>query len=140
MPIRFNLQYKTDQQDEISEEEQKKRDEEVKGKLKHEVYPKDEHDDEEFKWEEHSLRNGYKRPVIIHRAILGSVERFSAILIEHIAGKWPFWISPRQAIICPISEHYIDYCDKVQLYLHQRGFDVEVDRSNATLKKKVRNA
>ena len=60
-----------------------------------EVFGKDEFDEEEFKWEEHPVKNGAKRPVIIHRAILGSVERFMAILIEHLAGKWPFWISPR---------------------------------------------
>ena len=63
--------------------------------LRNEVFPKDELDEEEFKWEEHHIKHGFKRPVIIHRAILGSLERFSAILIEHLAGKWPFWISPR---------------------------------------------
>jgi threonyl-tRNA synthetase len=63
--------------------------------LKSEVYPKDELDEEEFVWQEQPLKHGYSRPVIIHRAILGSVERFSAILIEHLGGKWPFWISPR---------------------------------------------
>jgi len=52
-------------------------------------------DDEEFVWREQPLKPGFKRPVIIHRAILGSVERFMAILIEHLGGKWPFWISPR---------------------------------------------
>jgi len=63
--------------------------------LRHEIFHKDDLDDEEFKWEEHPVKHGCKRPVIIHRAILGSVERFTAILIEHLAGKWPFWISPR---------------------------------------------
>jgi threonyl-tRNA synthetase len=78
--------------------------------------------------------------VIIHRAILGSVERFVAILIEHLGGKWPFFISPRQAIIVPVSEKYMDYCHSVMLYLHQAGFEVELDRSNAQLNKKIRNA
>lgn len=86
------------------------------------------------------MKHGFSRPVIIHRAILGSVERFVAILIEHLGGKWPFWINPRQAIVCPISEKFIDYCEGVQLYLHQQGFDVELDRSNLTLNKKIRNA
>jgi len=66
-----------------------------KSNLRSEHYPKDELDEEEFVWQEHSLKNGYSRPVIIHRAILGSLERFIAILIEHLGGKWPFWVSPR---------------------------------------------
>ena len=86
--------------------------------MKHEFYPKDGLDDDDFKWEEHPLKHGFKRPVIIHRAILGSVERFMAILIEHLGGKWPFWISPRQAQICPISEKFIEYGESIQLYLH----------------------
>jgi threonyl-tRNA synthetase len=63
--------------------------------LRKEVYPKDELDEEEFVWHEQPLKAGMARPVIIHRAILGSLERFIAILIEHIGGKWPFWVSPR---------------------------------------------
>jgi threonyl-tRNA synthetase len=63
--------------------------------IKHEIFKKDDMDDEEFKWEEHKAKNGFKRPIIVHRAILGSVERFTAILIEHLGGKWPFWLSPR---------------------------------------------
>lgn len=106
--------------------------------LKHEIYHKDDYDDEEFKWEEHPLKHGHKRPVIVHRAILGSVERFTAILIEHLAGKWPFWISPRQVILVPVSEKFIDYCESVYLYLHHKGFEVEVDRKNSTLPKKIR--
>jgi threonyl-tRNA synthetase len=107
--------------------------------LKFEVYPKDDLDEEEFKWEEHPVKNGFKRPVIIHRAILGSVERFMAILIEHLAGKWPFWISPRQILICPISEKFIEYGESIYLYFHERGYEVELDRSNQTLNKKIRN-
>ena len=78
--------------------------------------------------------------MIIHRAILGSVERFVAILIEHLGGKWPFFLSPRQAIVVPISEKYLDYCTSVMLYLHKAGFEVEIDKSNAQLNKKIRNA
>lgn len=66
-------------------------------------FEKDEWDDHDFEWKEQSLKPGYQRPVVIHRAILGSVERFMAVLIEHLGGKWPFFISPRQAIICPVS-------------------------------------
>ena len=107
--------------------------------MRSEVYPKDELDDEEFKWEEHKVKNGFKRPIIIHRAILGSVERFTAILIEHLAGKWPFWISPRQAMIIPISDDkHMEYCESVYLYLQQRGYEVDIDRRSLTLNNKVR--
>ena len=54
-----------------------------------------------------------ERPVMIHRAILGSVERMFAILLEHYKGKWPFWLSPRQAIVCPVSEKSQSYALKV---------------------------
>lgn len=104
------------------------------------MFPKDELDEEEFVWEEHYLKRGFKRPVIIHRAILGSLERFTAILIEHMAGKWPFWLSPRQAIVCPVSEKFMEYAERVYLYLHQHGYDVELDKTNVTLNKKIRNA
>ena len=104
------------------------------------MYPKDELDEEDFHWQEHPLKAGFARPVIIHRAILGSVERFVAILIEHLGGKWPFFISPRQAIVVPVSEKHMEYCQGVMLYLHQAGFEVELDRSNAQLNKKIRNA
>jgi threonyl-tRNA synthetase len=59
---------------------------------------------------------------MVHRAILGSVERFMAILIEHTGGKWPFFLSPRQAIICPISEKFMPYCRSIYLYLHKFGY------------------
>jgi threonyl-tRNA synthetase len=55
------------------------------------------------------LKPGFHRPVIIHRAILGSLERFIAILTENTAGKWPFWISPRQVMVIPISEKVHEY-------------------------------
>jgi threonyl-tRNA synthetase len=61
-------------------------------------------------------------------------------LIEHLGGKWPFFVSPRQAIVVPISEKHNDYCESVMLYLHKAGFEVELDRSNATLNKKVKTA
>ena len=58
---------------------------------------------------EKPLKPGYERPVIVHRAILGSVERMFAILCEHYAGKWPFWLSPRQVSVCTLSEKVEDY-------------------------------
>jgi threonyl-tRNA synthetase len=54
-------------------------------------------------------------PVMIHRAVLGSVERMFAILLEHYKGKWPFWLSPRQSIVCPVSEKSQSYALKVVL-------------------------
>jgi threonyl-tRNA synthetase len=82
----------------------------------------------------------YARPVIIHRAILGSVERMIAILTENFAGKWPFWLSPRQAIVIPVSKSYNDYASNVTKELWDAGFYVESDLTDLTLNKKVRNA
>lgn len=97
-------------------------------------------DDHEFTWVEHPLKPGFRRPVIVHRAILGSVERFMAILIEHLGGKWPFWLSPRQVIVLPISEKAEEYCESVYKYFHKLGFECAIDRSSGQINKKVRNA
>ncbi|CAM6092657.1 unnamed protein product [Calypogeia fissa] len=80
------------------------------------------------------------RPVIVHRAILGSVERMFAILLEHYAGKWPFWLSPRQVIVCPISEKFTEYAARVQTEIHDAGFYVESDLSDRKIAKKIRDA
>ncbi|KTW29177.1 threonine-tRNA ligase [Pneumocystis carinii B80] len=82
----------------------------------------------------------YARPVIIHRAILGSIERMIAILIEHYGGKWPFWLSPRQIMIIPISKAFKDYSKYVYDKLHDNGFYVDIDLSDNTLNKMIRNA
>lgn len=97
-------------------------------------------DDNDYTWNEHGLKPGFKRPVIVHRAILGSVERLMAILIEHLGGKWPFWLSPRQVIVLPISEKAAEYCEGVYKYLHRLGFECSIDRSSGQINKKVRNA
>jgi threonyl-tRNA synthetase len=110
-----------------------------KTELATQMFPKDEWDEQDFEWKEQQLKSGYARPVMIHRAILGSVERFMAILIEHLGGKWPFFMSPRQAVICPVSIKSQDYCDSVYLYLHKQGYQVVVDHSSLTLNKKIRN-
>ena len=86
------------------------------------------------------LPEGFERPVIIHRAILGSVERFMAVLIEHTGGKWPLWLSPRQVAIVPVALKYLDYCKRVQAALAAEGLFVDVDASTNTLNKKVREA
>ncbi|OMO89904.1 hypothetical protein COLO4_19527 [Corchorus olitorius] len=81
-----------------------------------------------------------ERPVMIHRAILGSVERMFAILLEHYKGKWPFWLSPRQAIVCPVSEKSQDYARKVQEWIHDAGYHVDIDLTDRKIQKKVREA
>jgi len=80
------------------------------------------------------------RPVIVHRAILGSVERMFAILTEHFAGNWPLWLSPRQVMIVPISEKQADYAKDLRSKLHREGFHVEVNLSDNKMQKKVREA
>jgi len=80
------------------------------------------------------------RPVMIHRAIYGSFERFLAILTEHYAGKWPFWLSPRQIIVIPISEKFDEYAKQVHSIFHSEGFYCDLDLSDGNIKKKVRNA
>ncbi|XP_069136771.1 threonine--tRNA ligase 1, cytoplasmic-like [Argopecten irradians] len=81
-----------------------------------------------------------KRPVIIHRAVLGSVERMIAILCESYSGKWPFWLSPRQAVVIPVAPLYNDYANQVKQQIQCAGFmcDTDVDEGT-TLNKKVRN-
>lgn len=82
-----------------------------------------------------------KRPVIIHRAILGSVERQIAILTENYAGKWPFWLSPRQVMVVPVGPAYDEYAATVQHQLHNAGFMAEADLDDGdTMNKKIRNA
>jgi hypothetical protein len=78
--------------------------------------------------------------VIIHRAVLGSIERMTAILLEHFKGKLPMWLSPRQIMVVPISEAFLPYAKYVRDQLHYAGLHAEVDKSNATLSKKVREA
>jgi threonyl-tRNA synthetase len=119
LPIRFNLQYQAEgAAEEQAHAHDKDKQQKEKKELKTQVFGKDELDDKEFTWKEHELKPGFKRPVIVHRAILGSIERFTAILIEHLGGKWPFFLSPRQIIVLPISEKAADYCESVYKYLH----------------------
>ncbi|XP_015112477.1 threonine--tRNA ligase, cytoplasmic isoform X2 [Diachasma alloeum] len=81
------------------------------------------------------------RPVIIHRAILGSVERMIAILTESYAGKWPFWLSPRQVMVIPVGPPLDDYAFQVKEKLWSAGFMAEVDIDDSdTMNKKIRNA
>ncbi|HRZ30238.1 MAG TPA: threonine--tRNA ligase [Candidatus Paceibacterota bacterium] len=81
-----------------------------------------------------------KTPVMIHRAIVGSPERFLGILIEHYAGNFPTWLAPIQAKILPISENQMAYAKEVLAKLEDAGVRTELDESNETLGKKIRNA
>lgn len=82
-----------------------------------------------------------KRPVIIHRAILGSVERLIAILCESYGGKWPFWLSPRQSVVIPVAPAFDEYAVKVKSQIFDAGFLCDVDHdTTTTLNKKIRNA
>lgn len=82
-----------------------------------------------------------KRPVIIHRAILGSVERMIAILTENYGGKWPFWLSPRQCIVIPVASPFDEYALEVKREIYSAGFRCETDLDpGCTLNKKIRNA
>lgn len=80
------------------------------------------------------------RPVMIHRAVLGSVERFMGILVEHYAGKLPFWISPNQVKILPIADRHNDFCDEIAEELHLRGIRVQVDKRTESTNRKIRDA
>lgn len=80
------------------------------------------------------------RPVVIHRAVYGSIDRFMGILTEHYAGAFPLWLAPVQAKILPVSENYIDYALKVKQTLSEAGIRVEVDIRNEKLGYKIREA
>jgi len=82
----------------------------------------------------------FARPVLVHRAMLGSVERMFAVLCEHYGGKWPFWLSPRQVMLIPVHRDWNKYCQEVRDQLHDEGFYVDVDLSKQTFSKKVRTA
>ncbi|VDD93447.1 unnamed protein product [Enterobius vermicularis] len=82
-----------------------------------------------------------RRPVMVHRALLGSIERMTAILTENYGGKWPFWLSPRQARVIAVHESQDEYARSVQKKIYEAGFEVEYDNDNSdTLNRKIRNA
>jgi len=81
-----------------------------------------------------------ERPVVIHRAISGSLERFMGVMIEHFAGVFPLWLAPRQAIVVPVGEKFNDYAAKILQTLKDADIRAEADFSTDGLNKKVRNA
>ncbi|WP_169752643.1 threonine--tRNA ligase [Campylobacter mucosalis] len=84
--------------------------------------------------------NERKRPVMLHRALLGSFERFIGILLEHTAGELPFFIAPTQVVIVPISDAHLDYAKKVARKLRNVGVDSEISSKNESLNKRIRTA
>jgi threonyl-tRNA synthetase len=79
-------------------------------------------------------------PIMIHRALFGSVERFFAVLLEHYAGAFPAWLAPVQAIVLPVSEAHADYAHRIAADLKQAGFRVEVGAADETLGNRIRRA
>jgi threonyl-tRNA synthetase len=84
--------------------------------------------------------NQKERPVMLHRAILGSFERFIGILIEHTAGEFPFFIAPTQVVIIPISDSHVEYAKELSKKLMQLEIDSEVSAKNESLNKRIRTA
>lgn len=81
-----------------------------------------------------------KEPIVLHRAIYGSIERFLAILIEHFKGRLPLWISPLHCIVLPVADRHLNYAQRVNSRLKASGFFCKVDDSNHSIRKKVREA
>jgi len=84
--------------------------------------------------------NTKKRPIMLHRAVLGSVERFMGILVEHFAGKFPLWISPMQVIILPIADRHNEYAEILRKSFKKEGFRAKINDKAETMNKKIRSA
>ncbi len=94
---------------------------------------------ERFELEYTGKDNAKHRPVMIHRAPFGSMERFVAVLLEHTAGRFPLWLAPEQAVIIPVSDKYLDYARKVATELEAADIRLEIDDRNETLGRKIRD-
>ena len=94
---------------------------------------------ERFELEYTGTDNQKHRPVMIHRAPFGSLERFTAVLIEHTAGHFPLWLTPDQVAILPISEKFNDYAQQVRQYLDKQGVRALVDDRNEKIGRKIRD-
>ena len=94
---------------------------------------------ERFRLEYTAEDNSKKTPVMIHRAPFGSLERFTAVLIEHTAGHFPLWLTPDQVAILPISEKFNDYAQKVRQYFDKQGVRALVDDRNEKIGRKIRD-
>jgi threonyl-tRNA synthetase len=95
---------------------------------------------ERFEMEYVGEDNERHRPVMIHRAILGTIERFSAVLIEHYAGAFPLWLSPEQVRLVPVADRHVEHAEALAATLREAGLRPEVDASSETVGKKIRAA
>jgi len=95
---------------------------------------------ERFELEYAAADGSRQRPIMIHRALMGSIERFFAILLEHYAGAFPVWLAPVQAVGVPIADHHVPYLSGVFDRLRAAGIRGEVDTSDERMQKKIRNA
>ena len=93
-----------------------------------------------FDLEYQSADGTRQRPIMVHRALFGSIERFFAVLLEHYAGAFPPWLAPVQVIGIPITDAHVEYLSEVAEKLKARGIRVEVDTSDDRMQKKIRNA
>ncbi len=93
-----------------------------------------------FDLEYQSADGTKQRPIMIHRALFGSIERFFAVLLEHYAGAFPPWLAPLHATGIPISDAHVDYLDGVAAQMRARGLRIDVDSSDDRMQKKIRNA
>jgi threonyl-tRNA synthetase len=93
-----------------------------------------------FELEYTSAENKAERPVMVHCAKAGSIERFIGVLTEHYAGAFPMWLAPVQVTIVPVADRHLDYADTVRERLRDAGLRVEVDRSGETVGEKIRRA
>lgn len=139
LPLRFNLQYDNRRNAEASNAS-------VSGKAgkADKAVAEDKGTDEERLIQlrrcglEGALKPGFDRPVMIHRAVFGSLERFSAIITEHFAGRWPFFLNPRQVMVIPVHPEHNDYSDFVALQMQKVGglyADSNTDRGGSMQKK-----
>lgn len=152
LPQQFNLEYRTEQEavarPELTNGEKadapKAADSDPKAdeKLVIRSAPDAQPDSSAVKKEEGHFRReltpGCARPVMIHRALYGSFERFIAILCEHFGGKWPFWLSPRQILIVPVMKEANEYVHELQKIFRERKMHADVDVSGNTMQKKIR--
>ena len=95
---------------------------------------------ERFELEYVDENNQKVRPVVVHRAILGSLDRFAAFLNEETAGNFPLWLCPLHAKILPISDKFVDYCKDVQHKMRENGLAVDIDERNEKISYKIRSA
>ncbi|WP_394264570.1 His/Gly/Thr/Pro-type tRNA ligase C-terminal domain-containing protein, partial [Anaerococcus octavius] len=85
--------------------------------------------------------NGEKqRPVMLHRALLGSVERFIGVLTEHFAGRFPLWLNPEQVVIIPVSDKFLDTAEDLRKEIKEAGFRVSIDERSEGVGYKIRQA